>query len=199
MRSKLVFALLALFPACPALASPIVSIAPSTTMTAPGSMFSVDINVTDAFDLYAFEFDLGFNQGALLANSTLEGSLLSNLGPTFFIPGTIDNGAGTISFTSNSLLSAIPGATGNGTLATVIFTAVAPSITTLNVFNLVLLDSQLSGIPSSSVGGSVSVTGAAVPEPSTIALVGLGLACVRRRLRSKGVRRSRAHELSAES
>ena len=182
MRLQSCFAFLTLFISCPVLASPIVAINPSGTTVAVGTTFTVNVDITGAIDLYSFEFDLGFDQDALIANEIVEGSFLSNEGATFFIPGTINNGTGTISFTANSLLSAIPGANGNGTLATVSFTALAPSNSTLNLFNVVMLDSQLSGIANSSATGLVTVTGppSAVPEPSTIVLLGIGLACAHR-------------------
>jgi general secretion pathway protein D len=188
MRLNVWSALLALLIPCPVLATPIVSIEPSSTTIAVGTTFSVNVNITGAIDLYAFEFDIGFNQNALVANATSEGAFLSGEGATFFIPGTIDNAAGLISFTANSLLSAVPGANGDGTLAIVSFTALAPSDTTLNLFNIVLLDSQLSGIANSSSIGSVTVTGTGeVPEPSMITLIGVGLACARRTRRSKNL------------
>lgn len=177
MRLKVCLTLLALLTASPVLAVPILSIEPSVTTVSAGSVFAVDVDITDAVDVYAFQFDLGFDQTALSVESVSEGSFLSTGGATFFIPGSIDNSAGTISSTSDSLLTAISGVSGNGTLVTVNFRALVPSTSTLSLFNFIVLDSQLSGIVASVEAGSVIVTDStSVPEPSVLTLVGIALA-----------------------
>lgn len=170
----------------PVFATPIVSIQPSIkTGVTVGNTVSLDIVVSNAVDLYAYEFDLGFNPSVLAANTITEGSFLAPGGATFFVPGTISNGAGTISFTGNSLLTAINGVNGGGTLATVNFTATGSGSSPINLFNVTLLDSSLSGIDTTLQGGSVRVAGGttAVPEPATLLLIGTGLTVARVRRR----------------
>jgi adhesin HecA-like repeat protein len=52
----------------------------------------------------------------LSATGITEGSFLPSGGSTFLIPGMIDNNAGIIAFNADTLLSAISGVSGSGTL-----------------------------------------------------------------------------------
>ncbi len=160
----------------PAVAVPIVSITPSSVVVPPGQNFSLDISVTDAVDLYAFQFDLSFDPTILSAGSITEGPFLPAGGATFFIPGTIDNATGAITFTADTLQTAIVGVNGNGTLATVDFQALGVGTSLVALSNVILLDSALGDITASTADGSVTVrqpvTG--VPEPSTWLLLVTG-------------------------
>lgn len=162
-----------------------ISILPSSVSVAPGQIFTLDIAVSDVTDLYAFEFDLGFNPAVLSANGVTEGPFLATGGSTFFIEGAIDNTTGAISATGNSLLTAIAGVSGNGVLARASFTALAPGATNINLFGILLLDSSLSGIPVTNLGGTVTVDASGTPEPATWTLLLAGLVLLhigRRRL-----------------
>src|SRR5712691_433538 len=158
-----------------------IDIQPPALTVFKGQTFSVNVHVTAITDLYAFQFDLGFAPGILQATGVItEGSFLPGGGATFFLPGSIDNVAGTISFTADSLLGPTPGVTGTGTIATVQFTAIQYGISPMNLSNVALLDSTFSDIVAGSTNGSVAV----VPEPTGWSLAALGLvaiACVRRR------------------
>ena len=156
------------------LATPIVSIQGPTMVTA-GSTFAVDVNIANVTDLFAFQFDVGFNQNNLMATSVVEGSFLPNGGSTFFIPGTIDNTNGVIALIADSLTGPVQGVSGSGTLAIFDFTAVGTGLTDLTVSNVILLDS--SGNPISLVSNT--------PEPSTVILFALGALGVALKLRHK--------------
>jgi hypothetical protein len=150
----------------PALAG-IISIQPATKNTNPGQTFSLDVTINGAADLYAYQFDIGFNSSVLSANSVSEGAFLSGSGSTFFFEGFIDNVGGTISFIADSLTGPISGASGNGTLATISFTSIGPGSSPVGVFNVTALDSFGEGIAVDTVGATVTVSaGADVPEPS---------------------------------
>src|ERR1700732_272328 len=82
-----------------ALADAVISIQPSATNESVGNNFTLNVDISGVTDLAAFQFDIGFNPAVLSANGITEGSLLPSGRSTFFIPGTIDNGAGTIAFT----------------------------------------------------------------------------------------------------
>lgn len=158
---------------------PTVSIQPQTTTVFGGNTFTLDVNISNVSDLFAFQFDLGFNPSILSAVSIMEGSFLPGGGTTFFIPGAIDNVGGTIAATADSLIGLIPGGTGSGTLAEVEFKALGSGTNGISLSNAQLLDSSLSPIPFETAPGSVDVTGvAAVPEPSAVLLVGAALLCV---------------------
>ena len=157
----------------------IMSVDPSNTNVIAGQTLSLNIRIADASDLYAWEFDLGFDPTVLSATSVTEGGFLVAGGSTLFILGTIDNLAGTISFTANSLQSATPGVDGDGILATIGFTALAAGTSDLNLFNIILLDSELADITIDQVGGGnviVSADTSSAPEPGMLALLGIGLA-----------------------
>jgi len=152
----------------------------------PGDTFVVDVNVTGTADLYAFQLDLAFDPTVLEATGVSEGAFLPGGGTTFFLPGSIDNTGGTVSFNSDTLLSAISGVSGDGTLLVFDFTALGSGTSPLTIENEILLDSGLNFISDTTEGGSVTVQGQTggggggtnVPEPSSLLLLALGVAAV---------------------
>jgi len=165
--------------------SPIISVEPSTPNPTVGENFTVNVLASDVTDLYAFQFDLGFDPSVLQVDSVSEGPFLAGGGSTFFIPGTIDNIGGSVSDNADSLLTAISGVNGSGTLVSFDFTALEPGLSSLTAFNLILLDSSLSGIDATVNNSSVTLPGSAVPEPRSTGLILCGglllLICLRRR------------------
>ena len=157
-----------------AVASPTVSIRPVLISTTVGSFFDVTVDIAAVTDLYAYQFDLDFDPLVISAVDIDEGLFLQIGGTTFFLAGAIDNALGTISFTSDSLIGALPGVSGDGALAVGRFLALGPGSSPVNVSGSALLDSTLADISFSSVGGSVVVS-AAVPAPGSLALAGVGL------------------------
>src|SRR5258706_532755 len=107
----------------PALAD-IINIQPSLFSATAGSPLTLDVNITGATDLYAYQFDLKFDPTILFAVSVTNGLFLSIPADGSFIAGTIDNLGGTISATADSKVGFVPGVSGNGTLATFQFAAV---------------------------------------------------------------------------
>jgi hypothetical protein len=148
-----------------------VSIQPPVSTVDVGSFFDVFVNISSVSDLYAFQFDIGFDPAILSAIDVTEGPFLPSGGTTSFFPGFIDNAAGTISFTADTLIGAISGVSGDGTLATLSFHAFALGTSPVDLSNVILLDSTLADISFDTVGASVNV----VPEPATFILLGCGL------------------------
>jgi general secretion pathway protein D len=149
-------------------AIPVIT-AGSATVTV-GNTFTIPISITDAVDLTSFQFDLSFDPAILQANvaGATAGALLP--GDWFFTsPGAVDNTLGEILGVSASG-SAV---SGSGDLANIEFTALAVGVSALTLSN-VFLNVSDSGF---SIGnGQVTVNAAqAVPEPSTVALLALGL------------------------
>ena len=170
------------FLACATLAHaspiPTVSVDVAAPTVSIGDNVVVTVDIANVADLYGFQFDLGFDPSLLsfTGGSSTEGAFLPGGGTTFFIGG-IDDGSGTVSGTADTLIGAIPGVSGAGTLATFDFTAVGSGAGALTLGNVVLLDSNLASIDFQAVQSSVTVRPATtVPEPATLALLGLGLA-----------------------
>jgi general secretion pathway protein D len=175
--------------ATPAVAAPILSVQPAATTLSVGDAILFDIVATDVVDLYAYQFDVGFDPGVVHASAVTEGPFLGTVGPTYYIPGVIDNVGGLISFTANTLLGPIPGVTGSGVLAQVGFTGMGPGSSFINLLGVTLLDSTFAGTDTTTVRGSVEVLSAVVPEPATMFCVATGLLWLRRRRAMSGLPR----------
>jgi hypothetical protein len=166
--------LIALGLASPSLADSVavVSIDPPSSSVNVGDNFALDVNISNVTDLYGFQFDLSLAPGVLSAVSITEGSFLAGGGATFFIPGTIDNTAGAIAFTANTLLGPGPGVGDSGTLAVLTVNGLSPGTSNIDLSNVILLDSNLNPISFDLQAGSITVAPVvATPEPSSLALL----------------------------
>ncbi len=157
----------------------VISVQPSNKMVGLNQAFSLDIDIANVTDLYAYQFNLSFDSTILSANSVTESSFLSGGGSTFFNGGTIDNSAGTISFIFDTLLGPVPGVSGSGPLVNVSFASLASGTSPITISNVSLLDSNLNSIDANVANGTVTVSSGAngVPDRGTSALLlGIGLA-----------------------
>lgn len=161
-------------------ATPILSIDPPSQEANVGATFSLDVSVANVTDLFAYEFAVAFDPSVLAAQSITEGVFLSSGGSTFFIPGTIDNVGGLISFNANSLIGAISGVNGSGVLAQVNFSTIGVGSSPVNLSGVTLLDSAFQDISVNSIASSVQVQGSGgkVPEPASLWLIALGIGCL---------------------
>jgi Cohesin domain len=176
MKMRVLWILTTLSLIAPAEAA-VISVQPSALSVAVGQTFSLDIQISSVSDLYAFQFDLDFAPSVLAATGVTEGTFLLTAGGTFFVPGTIDNVAGSISFVADTLIGPVSGASGDGVLAEIDFTALLAGVSPINISNEILLDSNLNVIPDSVVDGSVMVQGSQViPEPTSLFLILAGMA-----------------------
>lgn len=181
MKTKILtsFVLVAL----PALAD--IFVQPPSTTVSLGSPLVLDINVSGITDLYAFQFDIGFNPAMLAAVSVTEGSLFSSVG-VFFSPGVIDNVGGSIVFIADSLSGPGPGISTDGTLAQIQFSSLSLGSSSVDLSNVLLLDSNLAGVSATVSGATANV----VPEPGfwpIVAVLALGFGM--RRLGTRGAQR----------
>ena len=162
-----------------------------------GGLFSFDVRVTDMTDLFTFGFDLLFDPTVVSFVGVTEGSFLQSGivpgGATTFFEGLLDDTVpGALRVVTGSLFGPPEqlGASGDGILATLTFQAVLAGVSGLELANVVLLDSaapQGNAIAADIVNGAISVEGgtAAVSEPSTLVLLGLGLTALSRRMRRR--------------
>jgi general secretion pathway protein D len=102
-----------------------ILISPASQTVSLGQTFTLDINVDQIPDLFDYQFSLSFDPAVLAAQSVTEGTLFANTGDSFFSPGSINNTAGSITTTDDTLEGKVHGVSGPGTLAIVQFTAIA--------------------------------------------------------------------------
>src|SRR5215469_3461754 len=171
MRLRLFAAVAALSAFAPMLfADPVLTVG-STTVPV-GAFFSIPVTITNVSDLFAYQFDLSFDHTELKVTSVTEGPFLATAGATNFSPGTIDNGAGTVTTVADSLSGFIPGANGTGTLVDINFQAISVGTSSVAISvsatSPILLNSSLNDITPTGINpGSVTVTASPVPEPLT--------------------------------
>ena len=180
MLSKLICtAALAVWGVVTAYAAPVLSVMPSLTNVFVGNSFTVNINIEDVSDLYAWQLDVSYGPAGLLGATTQTVGGFLGGGQTFG-GGTADDSLATITAMFSSLSGPL-GVSGSGVLASLSFQALFEGSAAISLFNLQLLDSNLDSIFTGDARSArVNITrqpGTDVPEPSTFALLGLALAC----------------------
>ena len=150
-----------------------------------GDTFTIPISITGSTDVTSWQFDLAYSPSLVKANSVTEGPFMSAFGTTSFTPGVIDNVTGLISLVADSYVDLPPDPSGDGVLANIEFTALAPGVSPLTFSNVFL---SFSNEEFSITNGQITVTGTArVPEAATLALLTSGLALlIVRRLTRRG-------------
>ncbi len=160
-------------------ASPVLSVTPSLSNVTVGDTFTLDINISGVTDLYSWQLDLDFGPAGLLnASAPTVGGFLGG-GQTFGYVA-LDNGSGTITGLF-SALSGSSGVSGGGILASIMFDAMFSGTATISLLNIELGDSNLDDIfTSDPLSATVVIADRGpgqIPEPSTLALLGIAFAC----------------------
>jgi hypothetical protein len=152
----------------------------------PGQQIFIDVYGVNLEDVFAFGFNPGFNPTIISFNRAIEGTFLSSTGlPTSFDycpnTGCEDDPVSILSAVAGdgAVSSRVPDV--RELLATLVFTAIAPGDAVFEL-NARLLNSNFEDIAFETDFGTIST----VPEPSTLALLGVGLAAMaRKRLKKK--------------
>lgn len=130
---------------------------------AVGQTFAVTVALENVENLGAFEFEYNFNPA--IASSTVNNIALGPmLGATGRTTGVLrlassPNRPGAPLFGAYSYGN-LNGPNGNGVLATIAMTAVAPGITQLNLTGLKVTDAAGEELQSTAIAGSVTIAGA---------------------------------------
>jgi len=129
----------------------IVYVNPEEIIGGVGQNFTVNIDISSVTDLYGWEFKLGWNTTVLDVVEAYEGTFLKNVADTFFTY-KVNSTAGYI-IADCTLLGMVQGASGNGTLAAVKFYVKYRGESVLDLFDVILLDSNEQVIPNTAVDG----------------------------------------------
>lgn len=152
-------------------ADPVLSFSSLSQPVQQGSVFDLDVLLSGVTDLYGYQFTLGFDSHVLQVVSISEGGFLASGGSTVGDTGVIDNAVGTVGLVYNSLVGAVPGVSGSGTLAHLRFQVLGQGVAALSFGDVALLDSQIGDLKVQVQGLSVT----AVPEPASLLLLGAGV------------------------
>jgi hypothetical protein len=124
---------------------------PQTSVGAVAQNFTVNINISNVTDLYGWEFKLGWNTTVLDVVEVHEGPFLKNVSNTFFTH-KVNSTAGYI-LVDCTFLSIVPGVSGDGTLANVIFYFKRIGYSVLDFYDTILIDSNEQAILHSAIDG----------------------------------------------
>jgi len=130
-------------------------ISPSSIAVDVNQTFEIHINVSEISDLYGWEFKLSWNPTLLEAINVTENSFLGSGGETY-LASKVNNIEGYI-LVGCTLLRNITGVNGNGTIATVKFSAENEGSCTLNLYDTKLVSSQKQLTSHNSIDGTVTI------------------------------------------
>jgi hypothetical protein len=115
-----------------------------------GQNFTVNINISDVVDLYAWQTGITFNPKILECTGFYEGDFLRNgsTARTIFCEHVkgINNTLGVVYYRGCCPLGPVPGVNGSGQLAYVTFKAVGIGVSDLHLTDIILLNSKLEDI-----------------------------------------------------
>jgi|LGVF01.1.fsa_nt_gb hypothetical protein len=152
---------LALFQACVATQTSVVSVEPSSQKVSPGEIFTVNITVyPKGNDVFAGGYTLYFDNTLLNATSQVRGPFLSQDGAeTWEVINDINNTQGEIKY-GEARKDVDYGVTDSGVLATITFQALADGSCELGISDLdgvILANPNYTSIPTEVMNGSVEI------------------------------------------
>lgn len=136
--------------------TPTVSLEPSAQVANVGNTLTVHVNIANATDLGAYQFNLAYDPAILQLTNATNGSFLGSSGRSVSQLGPIiDNSLGTLTLGAFSFGDPV-GPNGTGPLADLTFTMVGTGSSDLVLSNLILTTTTAAPVTSGVVGGSVS-------------------------------------------
>ena len=124
-------------------ASTKISVDPEVSSAPIGSTFTVNVEISDAHELFAWQFNMTWNSTLFWCSEATEGDFLSawDTKPTYFLGADQINSSVGFAFVGSTITGADYGGTsGSGTLATLKFSVSGKGETMLNFTNIKLLD-----------------------------------------------------------
>jgi len=144
----------------PAFAVPNIYTYPETAIHEPSETFAIEVKISDALDVFAWDFKLRWNASILNFTGVEEGGFLTGFEetPTYFVNKTYqdEEGLDYIGVACTLLGPDTPGVNGPGTLAIVTFLVESTGETALDLYDSELRDSRISPIEHTETDGLFS-------------------------------------------
>lgn len=153
-------------------ALPTLTLSTPDTSVAVGDEINIAVDISGIEDLYGFNLSIGYDPAKVGFLSVTEGTFLSNVNTTYFIPG-VDDGAGSVAFSGAALIGPIAGASGSGNLLNFVFKGTGPGLALFSLSDLLFIDSAFGDIAVDGTTLRVRIEGEPidVPEPASLALL----------------------------
>ena len=139
----------------------VISVTPQEQEIAAGEPFTVEILVDPGVAVAGMQFDLSFNPALVTVNNVEAGDLLGQSGSSiYFLPGAIDNGAGTIIGVAGVITTQGEAVASQGSFAIITLTAgTTAGISALDLANVIVGDITANAVSIVINDGSISVQG----------------------------------------
>lgn len=135
-----------------------VSVSPATQTVAKGNEFTVEVKISDADDLYGFQFNIEYDSNILQYEKIEEGVFLSNNGADTTYPITPKISAGLIKNIASTRLGPVGGLDGEGVLEKITFSALNTGTSEIRISNIKFVNSKAEKIDTSGENGQVTVS-----------------------------------------
>jgi hypothetical protein len=133
-----------------------VSVYPASITAGLDQNFKINVTISNVEDLYGWEFRLNWTTTLMDVVNVTEGPFLKSHSSTFFNVNM--NATGGSMIVDCTLLGNVSGVNDAGTLAMITFYATNVGQGPLNLYDVILVNSLVQGIPSQATGGYAYIT-----------------------------------------